>query len=357
MGLVVLVALLAAAGLGWRVWRQAQTNRAAVIESVDGIDEAHFVRIGGVDQWITIRGLNRDNPVILSMQGEPGWASSAFIPSRLEKDFVVVQWDPRGAGKTYGRSGPIDSAFGLDRAAQDGLEVAHYARARLHRDKLILLGADWSAAAATLMARARPELFHALVTTGALVDTRRGDVQAYAQVLAKARARGDRVAQAALEAIGPPPYSGLAGLELGVQLARFYEAGAPDGLDLIAGVAAAPRYRLVDVWDWLNGYFSSQAHARDSAMSVDLFARPSDFAVPVFIFEGEDDDEAPAGLVRAYFDRLTAPRKTYISIARAGHDAAIARPDLFLSMLINRVRPLTAPAEGPVVLPADTTED
>jgi len=33
------------------------------------IHEAAFVRIGGIDQWITIRGDDRANPVLLIIHG------------------------------------------------------------------------------------------------------------------------------------------------------------------------------------------------------------------------------------------------------------------------------------------------
>jgi hypothetical protein len=40
------------------------------INSAKGIDEASFVSIGGIEQWVTIRGENRNNPVSCScMEG------------------------------------------------------------------------------------------------------------------------------------------------------------------------------------------------------------------------------------------------------------------------------------------------
>jgi pimeloyl-ACP methyl ester carboxylesterase len=73
------------------------------IRDPNGIDERRHVWIGGVQQWITIRGQNRDNPAVLVLHGGPGAHVSAlpahFIP--WERDFIVIQWDQRGAGKSY----------------------------------------------------------------------------------------------------------------------------------------------------------------------------------------------------------------------------------------------------------------
>lgn len=70
--------------LGWRARRQHQLSEGMVIGGGDGIDERQFVRIGGVQQWITIRGQNRKNPVILLLHGGPG-APPSPVSSRIVK--------------------------------------------------------------------------------------------------------------------------------------------------------------------------------------------------------------------------------------------------------------------------------
>src|SRR5262245_57722952 len=51
---------------------RAKNTEQAAISSAKGIDEARFVRIGGIEQWVTIRGRDRDNPVLLFLHGGPG---------------------------------------------------------------------------------------------------------------------------------------------------------------------------------------------------------------------------------------------------------------------------------------------
>jgi pimeloyl-ACP methyl ester carboxylesterase len=70
------------------------------------IQEATFVRIGGIDQWVTIRGADRRNPVLLILHGGPGDAQSALRNTYgiYERLFIVVQWDQPGAGQTYGKN-------------------------------------------------------------------------------------------------------------------------------------------------------------------------------------------------------------------------------------------------------------
>jgi hypothetical protein len=102
------------------------------IASPNGIDEASFVTVGGIEQWITIRGEDRDNPVLLFLHGGPAdvtnpWSFAMFAP--WEAHFTVVQWDQRGAGRTLGKSGPsVASTMTLDRMKQDGIELTEYLR-------------------------------------------------------------------------------------------------------------------------------------------------------------------------------------------------------------------------------------
>src|SRR5262245_5018189 len=85
------------------------------------IDEQGFVSIGGIDQWIAIQGSNTGNPAILYLHGGPGEAQSPFLADFIPwlKDFTVVNWDQRGAGKTYERNDASLPAFNLDRLIED----------------------------------------------------------------------------------------------------------------------------------------------------------------------------------------------------------------------------------------------
>jgi dipeptidyl aminopeptidase/acylaminoacyl peptidase len=54
------------------------------------VEEAAFVRIGGIEQWVTIRGDDDRKPVLLLLHGGPGDVQSPFISiyAPYERDFV-----------------------------------------------------------------------------------------------------------------------------------------------------------------------------------------------------------------------------------------------------------------------------
>jgi pimeloyl-ACP methyl ester carboxylesterase len=238
-----------AVGLAYRAYQQHQIAKTLRINTPNGIDEREFVKIGDINQWITIRGRDRDNPILLILHGGPGATTSPLAPNFLgwENDFTIVQWDQRGAGKTFGKSGPLDSAITINRMAQDGLELSNFVRRHLNKDKIILLGWSWGPTLGIEMVKERPDLFYAYVGTGQIVNVRKNYAFGYSRLLAEGRARADQTGVSELEAIGPPPFSSIRKLGVYTRQARAHEAGAPSTLDTMSAILLAPGYSTAPI--------------------------------------------------------------------------------------------------------------
>src|SRR5258708_17096976 len=172
--------------------------------SAQRIEEASFMRIGGIEQWVTIRGDGRGNPVLLLLHGGPGDVQSPFVSTYApyEKDFVLVQWDQRGAGRTFAKNGA--AGVTLETLIADGIDLAGQLHRRFTRAPLILFGHSWGSIIATGMAQQRPELFVAYVGTGQ-VTTWADTVQFQFDFLKERyKEEGEPAALAALEGIGQP---------------------------------------------------------------------------------------------------------------------------------------------------------
>jgi len=346
--LVFLTFLLLVMGgaLEFRAYRQREARKAMAIATSDGIDEGLFVQIGGVDQWLTIRGQNRENPVLLVVHGGPGVAMSPFalFTRGWERDFTLVHWDQRGAGKTFGRSGSVGNAT-IEQMAQDGIEVVQFILGRLHKRKIVLLGWSWGTVLGIPMAKVRPDLFYAYVGTGQVVNELNDQASAYARLLSQARSRQDRGAIRRLETIGPPPWNSQSDFGALTRQAFAYEPGAPSVLGIVGAILIAPRYSLFDSWNWLTGLYTSQEHwlgddMRGPFVTVDLRSLGESFAIPMFVFQGEDDNITPAQVASAYVDSITAPHKCFVALKGGGHLAMVLKSDEFLKLLVERVRPL-----------------
>ncbi len=350
--LLVLLLGLATISFAYRAYRRHEIAKVTTIDTAKGIDEAMFITIGGVDQWITIRGQDRENPVLLLLHGGPGVATSPYPRNTLfdwTRDFTFVQWDQRGSGKTYGKSGGLGADVTIDRMAQDGVEVADFLREHLHQPKIILLGLSWGSVLGVDMAKMRPDMFHAYVGTGQMVSEPEAEPIDYQSVLKKARDRGDRDAIAGLEKVGPPPYTTQANLGVQRKWARAYERGADTNGHILYMALFESEDSLRDLKDYAAGIVDSQDHFFGQDMSrplakLDVREFGSDFAIPVFVFQGAEDDIAPVRLARAYVDGIAAPQKRFVAIEGAGHTAMYTKSGEFLKLLVESVRPLAAEA-------------
>jgi len=345
LALIVVLLVVLASGLTYRVWRQSQAAAAMTIAAPGGIDEATFLTIGKRQQWISIRGQDRRKPVLLMVHGGPGASHGGMAPAFVpwERDYVVAQWDQPGAGKTFGAAGRIfDGSLTIESMAEDGIRVAEYLKSHLKQDRVVLVGWSWGSALGIHMVKARPDLFAAFVGTGQVVNMQEGEALAYSRVLTKARQRGDADAVAELEKIGPPPYESLQ--ELGVQRkwAAVYE-GYASNAGLLFEWLLAPRTSLADTRNFVSGLLQSQNHFFGPAMNrpfvtQDLRRLGLEFEVPVFVIQGTEDDYTPAALSRAYLDALHAPAKEFVPIDGAGHFAIVSRPAEFLNAMNARLR-------------------
>jgi pimeloyl-ACP methyl ester carboxylesterase len=341
LGVLALVVASIAGVLGYRGYRHAVIARATAIDPVVGIDEAFFASIGGIEQWIGIRGRNRENPVLLVVHGGPGFAMSVLPRSYFfdwTNDFTVAMWDQRGAGQTYGKSGPLAPGAMIDRMVQDGIEVAELVRTKLKKPKIVLVGLSWGSMLGVRMAHARPDLFYAYVGSGQSVNQYKYKRIGYEEVLAEARRRHNAQAIHELEVAGPPPWSDASSEGVHTKWATRFEPGQMSMREGISLVLFESPAGPLDLRDFLRGLLSSDDFFREEQKSVDL-STLTDFAIPFFVFQGAVDEVTP---VRAYVDSITAPRKELVLIPNAGHNVMVTRSEEFLKLLRDRVRPLTA---------------
>jgi pimeloyl-ACP methyl ester carboxylesterase len=345
--LLALVATLVGGALGYRSWRQRRAAAAQAIRSPNGIDEARFVEIGGIQQWVSIRGEDCANPVLVVAHGGPGNAFLPFTYEALrpwEAHFTVVQWDQRGAGLTYSRAGPKGQGeLSLERIVEDGFGVVSHALGRTGQAKAILLGVSWGSVVGVAMARQRPELFHAFVGAGQVVDWDRNEAVGYAQLLSRVRAAGDQRSEQALIEIGPPPYAGLkqVAVERSILMLRHPPAGEKGLMGkLMVTALFAPGFSLKQLYESLTaGQFSIRA-LWDELIGYRDPKPYAPFEIPVFFIQGAEDIQTPTSLVETYFVEIDAPTKQLILLPGGGHMAIVAQSAAFLEALVDYVRPV-----------------
>lgn len=321
----------------------ASASPAIAAESPSaGIDQTSFVSIGGIDQWISIKGTDRDNPVLLVVHGGPGesqWPQAdKYLP--WEKAFTVVQWDQRGAGHTYGRYGAKTPDFSLERVVKDGIEVTEYLRRTLGKKKIIVLGHSWGSTIATGMVQLRPELFAAYVGTGQAESWDATSNMQYDLALAQARKDGDTAAIKQLETKGrPDPKDPKQAFSV-----NTWPAMAPSDKAWIKSLRTQlPELQAKypkDMQDYQEGFQFSVDHALPYQMQLDLPKTANTVGTAFFIIQGKDDVMTPTQAAVDYFNLVKAPKKELVLIPDAGHFAFMTSPEAFLAALTDKVRPV-----------------
>lgn len=316
------------------------------------IEEAAFVPIGGIEQWVTITGRRCGNPIVLFLHGGPGNPLSPYADTLFagwEEAFTLVQWDQRGAGRTFGRHPPPeDDPLTVDRMVRDGLEVAAYAAQRLGQSKVVLVGGSWGSILGVHMIKVRPSLFHAYVGFAQIVEVAQNQSATYTRLLALARAADDRATLDALEAVGPPPWTNPRHPGIVRRLTRTYEGRVADEAPMQwrtrASESDAPALRAEEEQGEEYSYLQFVGLKGDGMFAgVDLPAIGTRFDVPVFLVQGAEDLVTTPEVTRAYFERIVAPEKEMVLVPHTGHDPNERLLAAIRGVLDQRVRPLTAP--------------
>ena len=314
-----------------------------------GIQELRSVEIGGIPQWISIRGSDRSNPILLFVHGGPG---SPMMPLSWtfqrpwEDFFTVVQWDQRGAGKTFAAArGRSDPALSIQRMQSDTEELIEWLLRTYGQKRLFLMGHSWGSILGLEVAQHRPELLYAYIGVGQVVNGRENEVVGYNQVLAQARAADNQQALRELTKIAPYPGTGTTPLEK-VMIERKWDRffggmlyGKTEDDDERIG-ALSPDYTARDLASVGRGELLSIQALLPQMAAVD-FNNVTEFKCPVFFFAGVEDRTTPVSLVEEYFAKIQAPAKKLFKVQKAAHYVVNERPGIVLVDLVNEVRPLS----------------
>lgn len=311
---------------------------------VGSISVLEKVTLGGSDQWITIRGKNRNNPVLLFLAGGPGGTQLAATRDQLKKledNFVIVNWEQPGAGKSI-NAVPLKSIT-PERYISDAHQLTQYLCQRFKQEKIYVLGESWGSALGIWLVQRYPELYHAFIGTGQMVAFAETEVRDYELALKMAREQRDTKLVEKLKKQGLPPYYGKDVVwkvspynqYLGDYMTKNPKIERP-GYNTFSDLAG-PEYGLYDKVNFLLGLVTTFNHVYPQLYNVDLRKQAIKLDVPVYFIEGRHDINAPPALTEEYFNALKAPHKEFIWFEHSGHSPWINERDKFVDLMVNLV--------------------
>jgi len=319
--------------------------RAPGGETLPGsIAEVNYLQLGGVDQWVMIRGENGSNPPLILLHGGPGFTEMRLFRhfnAPLEKCFTVVNWDQRGAGKSFDRKIP-KSSMTVEQFIADLDELVDTVRKRLGTRKVTIFGHSWGSALGVLYAARFPDKVAAYAGSGQIGDWPAGELSSYAFVLAELDRRNNRKAVKELRAIGAPPHTAE---KLWVQRTWLDRvAGHPGGMSMWEFgriVLGGPESSIFDLPNLQRGFRFSLDAMWTEVSALNLNQAVPSLQMPVFFFLGRRDHQVPADTSAAYFNVLTAPSKRLIWFEESGHEPFVDEPAKFNAAMVELVRPVS----------------
>ena len=323
---------------------ECQASNGSVVgqKPLKPIQEERFVELGGIQQWITIRGANRMNPVLLIIHGGPGDAQSLLrrFYTIYENDFTVVQWDQRGAARTYVRN--PNSPPEPERVIQDGIELAEYLCGLLSKKKILVLGHSWGSYLAVGMVQKRPELFAAYIGTGQVGSWRENVKAQFDFMLAKSRLANDRKKVELMESIGKPDPTSAEQYFSWWRMRNPYmvQSDAKWFESLTEVVRTDPAFTEEYMKAFGEGMSYSGRTILSAMLGTEFPTTARTFKLPFFVIQGKEDMATPTSVAVSYFNVVTAPMKKLILIPHAGHFALVTHSDEFLAVLVKEVKPL-----------------
>jgi len=301
-------------------------NYTPQYNSPDSVTSLEQFSLGGRRQYVLIRGKEKHNPILLFLHGGPGMPTMYLahdFQRELERNFVVVQWDRRGAGKSYA-AGVSPANPSVIQEINDTIELIDQLRSRFHQEKIYLVGFSYGTYLGILVAQRVPERLHAYVGVGQLAcsedQSRQLQDEWLLTVASKAHDRDAMDELTAKKALDREKWLFKYGAEI---------HSAHSWRPLLWSGIRSPEYTFRDIMNVKKGVQFTASHLRYDAINGSILDNVSTIRIPVYFFSGRFDYTDPTICTVRLFDNLAAPIKRMVWFEHSAHFVFFEEPEQF----------------------------
>ena len=283
-----------------------------------------YVTLAGIEHYLLHYQTKPENPVLLFIHGGPGQSESmmAYVVEEYEKrNYNIVYYDQRGAGKTYLRNKKEKPDTEI--LKNDLLEIVLYLKKVYQKEKIGILGHSWGSVLGSMFALEHPEHTLCYIGCGQVVDLMENERVGYLKLKNAIEKSGNKKDQKRLLMIGEYPvdyFDMQVYKKMGMvrKLQGKYNLAMSFDKSMIRIFMKSPIMGLRDILPFLTGIMVNMQVMSD-LMSFDLRQKGVAYQVPVYYVLGENDQQTPVELGKKYFDEIKAPVKKMYLIKNAGH--------------------------------------
>ncbi|SCY55069.1 alpha/beta fold hydrolase [Alkaliphilus peptidifermentans] len=315
-------------------------SRTPHIEGNNSVASIQKIQLGGLEQFIMIRGKDTNNPILLFLHGGPGYSQISFArkyQEELEENFIVVNWDQRGSGMSYSHNIPRKS-MNRSRFREDTKELIDYLCMKYEKENVYLAGHSWGSELGLHVIDKYPERVAAFISIGQVVNKLENEAVSYDFVLEMAKKNNNKRALEDLLRIGRPPYKNTVSDTLTQRKWLDKYGGVERNVntlnDIILGSIFSPEYTGIDGIKFALGSKFSADTMWGHNLDLDFVRDLPEVRVPVYFFAGRHDYNTPSTLIEQYYNKIIAPHKELIWFEESAHFPHFEEPEKFAQLAI-----------------------
>ncbi len=302
----------------------------------NSIAEVKKIMIGGVNQYLMIRGNSINNPVILFIHGGPGQSEIGYIREcqrELEEKFVVVRWDQRGSGLSS--KGISKESLNLNTFILDVNEITDYLIKRFNQPKIFISGHSWGTIIATNAVKNTPEKYLAYIGVGQVVDAKEGEKISYDYTMSEAKKQNNVKVIKKLEKIGPPPYKPedfLMRAQCLSMLGCVFKTKPKTNMG--KALMSSSEYNLSTKLGYIRNALTCSKILASEMLQIKFLEDIKELKVPIYFIMGKYDYHTPTAVAEKFYNQLQAPKKDFILFENSAHVPQLEENEKFNKTLI-----------------------
>lgn len=280
-----------------------------------GIDTVEKININGINQFVSIKASNIENPLLLILHGGPGDTSLPLVHKynkELESRYILVVWEQRGAGKSYYKF-KTDEKICIDNFVKDAFELSKILLQRFKQNKLYLIGHSWGSVIGIKLIEKHPEIFHKYIGCGQVVNMKKAMKISYDYAIEKNKNNQgilDRLKKIDCSYENENWMNDLLFVTKQVVNHKGSLYGQSNWNKFIWCFLTSKEYTLSDLIKRQKGSYQSIKYLWQELMNVN-FENLKQFKVPIIFIEGRYDYHVSSEIVKEYYNSITSQKSFY----------------------------------------------
>ena len=309
-------------------------NSIAILESIE---------INGTELEVMMRGVDRNNPIIIFVHGGPGCSEIPYVrkyQDLLEEHFTIVHYDQRGSGKSY-QFFEDYSNISSDQHVEDLLALTDYVKKIFSKEKVLLIGHSFGTYIGMKAANKAPEKYAAYIGIGQVSNYINGEVDSLNYTISQAHQAGNQKDVDKLKLLEDSIKKGEAHTPR--DMVRKYGGASRlinDNMDYYIGFLTNPEYNLLDVIRYIKGISATQGILLAEEKENDITTIVSSLDIPFYFVMGKYDYMTSTNSAKAYYDNVKAPIKDFIVFEKSAHYPQFEEKIIFVEWLTQTWRSL-----------------